>query len=170
MTRESWQAAIRAVEQVSPGERTPGLNWDHGWALYKLGRFRQARVSLSRAVAQQPQSASFHWSLGVVLQELNKPREAEAQLLASLAIRDSSLGRLTLALLYMEQKRWEEAEAVHLEGLSKAPDDRERVEAYGDFLSDCGREAEAQEQYGRALTLPERVRKSDLHSSAKGSS
>ena len=156
MRSERWELAIELIEQVPMEARSADLNWNHGWALFKLDRFERAAQSLRRAVLQRSTHAVSHWALGVVLQAAGDPVAAEKHLRTALSLRDSGLARLSLAVMYMEQGRLDEAERIHVEGLELKPDDKQRVEAYADFLSDCGREPEARVQYARAAELPEK--------------
>ena len=159
MTREQWAAAVSLIDQVLPDERTARMHWHHGWALSKLEKFEPAAQSLQLCVAREPMNPIAHWALGVVLREHGDLRGAEHHLLTALSLRDSGLARLNLAVLYMDEGRLDDAERVHLDGLELKPNDRERVERYANFLSDCGRDAEAERQYARAATLPARRRK-----------
>lgn len=61
--------------------------------------------------------------------------------------------RQSLALTLMQQGKFEDAEKIHLEAINLKPEDYERLEAYGDFLSDVGREDEAQQIYAKASNL-----------------
>lgn len=158
MRHERWESAIGLIEALPVEQRSAALNWSHGWALFKLEDFERAARSLRLAVAQEPGNPVSHWALGVVLKEGGDCVAAETHLLKALSIKDSGLARCSLALIYMEQGRLEEAERIHLDGLERKPSDRERVEAYADFLSDCGREKEATAAYARAETLPEKRR------------
>jgi tetratricopeptide (TPR) repeat protein len=156
MGEEQWEAAIELIERLPEAARDKNLNWNHGWALFKLGRLEPAAASLCRCVLQDPAHAASHWALGVILSERDDLESAEKHFLTALGLKDSGLTRLTLALVYMKQGRLTDAERIHIEGLERKPNNRFRVEAYADFLSDCGREAEAQAQYARAQSLPER--------------
>jgi hypothetical protein len=50
----------------------------------------------------------------------------------------------------MQLGRTNDAENVHLEGISKQPKSPERWEGYADFLSDCGRHEDAADAYAKA--------------------
>ena len=154
MRQERWASAVDLIAGIEVEFRSAQLNWNCGWALFKLGRLRDAAHALRRSVLQDPSNAIGHWALGVVLKECNELTLAEKHLLTALSIRDSGMARLSLALLYMRLDRFEEAERIHLEGLQLKPADRERLEAYADFLEDTGREAEATAARARAAHMP----------------
>ena len=58
----------------------------------------------------------------------------------------------------MKQGLAEAAEAVHKEGVRLKPDDPERLEAYADFLSDVGRNEEAEGLYVAGPEMPTKGR------------
>jgi tetratricopeptide (TPR) repeat protein len=151
---EKWAEAVMEARRVEPDSE---IAWSHGWALYKLGRFNDALSPLHDSLAlttDQKQQAVTHWAIGVVLREMGEVGQAEASFREALRIRDGYLPRLSLATLLLEQGRVQEGESVHLEGIRLKPDSRKRLEAYADFLSDIGREAEAQEMLAKAEHLP----------------
>ena len=82
--------------------------------------------------------------------------EGEVALRRALSPRDGYLARLDLAVLYTDTDRLLEAEQIYREGIVLQPDHRERLEGLADFLSDTGRDAEADEWYERARVLPTR--------------
>jgi Tfp pilus assembly protein PilF len=112
-----------------------------------------AEKCLLKATLLSSENSICYWALGATYLQLKQYKKAEFSLLAALGIQDSYLARLQLALVYMEQGRLHEAEQVHLKGLSLKPDSRERHEAYGDFLSDVGRQKEAQKMYQLARLM-----------------
>ena len=154
MREERWEAAVDLIGGIQVESRSPQLNWNCGWALFQLGRLKDAAQALRRSILQSPSSAVGHWALGEVLAEGGELALAERHLLAALSIRDGATPRLSLAVVYMRQDRFEEAERVHLDGLELKPASRERLEAYADFLDDTGREAEASAARARAANMP----------------
>jgi Flp pilus assembly protein TadD len=129
------------------------LSWNLGWPFFKQDDLARATLHLARAVSLAPARPVGHWALGIVLAEKGDFKKAEAAYLTSLTLKDSSLARLGLGYLYQQQGQLEEAENVHLEGIRLKPTDKERIEAYADFLSGVGRETEAQVQYERAAQV-----------------
>lgn len=154
MQEERWNDAIAIADGAIPeAPENQTLLWSAGWARFKLGLMKEAIEYLVRAVDTEPTSASACWSVGAVCSEAGDTDAAELWLLRALALRDTSLGRLSLALNYQRQGLTEMAEVVHKEGLRRAPGSRERLEAFADFLSDMGREMEAEEQRAKAKEL-----------------
>lgn len=145
--------AAALIEELPEAARSWRLHWDHGWVLYKLGETKLALTALRRAVLMNPHAAETHWGLGVVLDECGDLEGAERHLTRALAIQDSTLARHALALVYMKQRRFAEAEEVHREGVRRKPGSRERALAYADFLSDRGRESEAELMRAKADAL-----------------
>ena len=80
-------------------------------------------------------------------------KKAEVVLTESLGIKGSHLTRIALALAFLSQGKVAEAENVHLEGIRLKPKNSERYESYAAFLSDVGREAEAQTMNNKARKL-----------------
>ena len=56
-------------------------------------------------------------------------------------------------VLLLEQGKVNEAENTHLDGIRLRPKQSKRYEAYGDFLSDVGREDEAERMNQKAQEL-----------------
>jgi tetratricopeptide (TPR) repeat protein len=155
MGRELWSAAVAFLdEHAQLVESDFPLSWTLGWAHFKQKQFAEARRCLQRATQLAPQEWRGHWALGLSCRSLGQYDQAEASLREALRIRDTSLARFFLALVYMEQGRSAEAEQIHLDGIRIDPESTERWEAYADFLSDEGREAEAQEAYAKAHRSP----------------
>jgi Tfp pilus assembly protein PilF len=71
----------------------------------------------------------------------------------ALNIKESHSTRIALALAFLSQGKVAEAESVHLEGIRLKPKNSERYESYAAFLSDVGREAEAQTMNKKARKL-----------------
>lgn len=154
MLHERWTEAIAYLEaRPELVQSDYQLCWTLGWAHFKQAEFVAACRFLQQAAQMAPEEYAGHFALGTVYLELGKYNEAESSLRTALGIRDTSLARLTLALVYMEQGRSDEAEQVHLDGIAADPKSVERWEAYGDFLSDQGRGPEAEEAYARAKSL-----------------
>jgi len=153
MQTEDWLGAIDLVQNHTETVQTHWeLSWNLGWAYFKLDRFKEARKCLLTAARLAPDNPVCNWALGLVRRRLKNYKAAEVALRRSLRIRDSYIARMVLALTYMEQGKIDEAEHVHVEGLRLRPNG-ERYKAYADFLSDVGREEEAQHLYRKARRL-----------------
>ena len=158
MRSERWEAAAAFLEGHAELVRGDfSLSWTLGWAHCKQDQFAEARRFMLQAI-QLAQSARHqcigHWALGLSYRRLGQYDQAEASLSESLRISDLFPARLELALLLMELGRSAEAEQVHLDGIRLKPKSRDRWEAYASFLSDVGRETEAQEALAKAHSIP----------------
>jgi Tfp pilus assembly protein PilF len=155
MRRELWSEAIAFLEgHAQLVESDFSLSWTLGWAHFKQQHFAEAHRFLERATQLAPREWRGHWALGLSCRGLGQYDQAEASLREALRIRDSTPARLFLALVYMEQGRSAEAEQVHLDGIRLKPESAERWNAYANFLSDEGRETEAEEAYAKARRIP----------------
>lgn len=154
MKTEHWLAAIKLLKHertaVQKNWRFP---WNIGWCYFKLDRFDDARRHMIRAAKLAPENPTCKWGLGTVYLKKKHFKKAEAVLAESLKIKESHLTRIALALAYLSQGKIAEAENVHLEGIKLKPKNSERYESYAAFLSDVGREAEAQRMNRRARKL-----------------
>jgi tetratricopeptide (TPR) repeat protein len=154
MKKNQWRRALKLMDTVPPGKRTNELWWNHGWALGKLGDWKGAVGSLAAAVRVKPKSAVSLWALGLAHSEAGHPKLAERYHLAAIALKDSSLARLTLAVHYMLQRNFDAAERIHREGIALRPRSRRRLEQYANFLWDVGRRDESRAVTRRARKLP----------------
>jgi tetratricopeptide (TPR) repeat protein len=125
-----------------------------GWSAFKLDQLEEAQTWLEHAVEQNPAHPATRWALGHVHMAQNSFDSAEREFLRSIALKDSYRARQALGFLYHRSGKLDEARAVYMEGLRLRPDDPKRHEAYADFLSDVGLNAEATEYYERAKELP----------------
>lgn len=154
MKSERWLDAIKLFKsELSLTESHSRLTWDFGWCYFKLDRLKEARKHFIRARKLAPENASCAWALGLVYNGLRQYRKAEKNLVEALKIKDSHLTRIALALAYLEQGKVEEAESIHLEGIKLKPKASSRYESYACFLSDVGREREAQKMYEKVKEL-----------------
>jgi Tfp pilus assembly protein PilF len=153
MRAERWRQAIGLCMSAPASDLTPDVLWNWAWAHFKMDQFVAARSLFERALEMQPDATSALWGLGTTLRELGELDESGVHLQRALDLKDSAMVRQELALVFMQKRDLPAAEHVHLEGLRIKPESRERLHAYGDFLSDCGREEEAAIQYARAENL-----------------
>jgi tetratricopeptide (TPR) repeat protein len=151
MGKEAWREAFSILEALSrEAEADFETQWSAGWCQFRLSNFQAAEPFFNSAVALEPENPTGHYSLAATLFELDQLERSEVEYLKALSLRDGSLARSGLALLYLSQGRVEEAENVHLEGLAMQPESARRLESYGDFLVDVGRTIEAEDAYRRA--------------------
>ena len=154
MKKERWQDAIKFVkENASVVENHSELLWNCGWCYFKLERMNEAQKYLTRAIRVSPKSYRCKFGLGVVYLEKKQYKKAELLLSEALEIKDNYITRISLALAYQAQGKLEEAETIHVNGIKLKPKESQRYEAYADFLSDIGREAEAGKMTRKATEL-----------------
>jgi tetratricopeptide (TPR) repeat protein len=121
------------------------LSWNLGWCYFNLRRFNDARKHMMRANELAPDNAICKWGLGSVYLKKRQFKKAEAVLAESLRIKEWHNTRISLALAYLSQGKIAEAEEMHAENIKLKPKDAGRYESYAAFLSDVGREAEAEQ-------------------------
>jgi tetratricopeptide (TPR) repeat protein len=154
MNKERWLDANKFLIDNSPVVQNDWeLSWNLAWCYFKLDRLDQARTHMIRAAKLAPANATCRFGLGAVYLKRKQFRKAETNCAESLRLKDMHITRLQFALVYMEQGKLTEAENVHLEGIKLKPKASQRYEAYADFLSDVGREEEAQTMYRKAKRL-----------------
>lgn len=83
-----------------------------GGVLYSLERYPEAMSYLDRAESVFDDNASVHLLRALVLQEMSRPADAEAEFRASLALQADDETSVDLGLFYMTQKRYADAAAV----------------------------------------------------------
>ena len=151
MNQGKWLDAIELVQKdVELLQNSYQLSWNIGWCFFKLDRNKEARKHLLQACKLNPGSAVSHWAIGTIYLKLGQYKMAEASLKKALRIKDSHLARSALAFTYHTQGNIDEAERIHLEGLKLKQDDWNRYKSYACFLSDVGREEEAQQMNRKA--------------------
>jgi tetratricopeptide (TPR) repeat protein len=154
MKGERWREAIELLKEDSlVVEKHWELLWNLGWCYFKLGRMNEARKCLTRAMKLAPENHVCKYGLGQVYLKQKQYKKAERILSQALQIKESHAARIGLALAYLAQGRIEEAEKTHLDGIRLKPKKSERYESYAAFLSDVGREAEAEKMNRKAEEL-----------------
>ena len=154
MKKEQWLAAIKHLKcALAVVQRNWRFYWNLGWCYFKLSKFEDARKHMVRAARLAPDNPTCKWGLGTVYLKRKHFKKAELVLAESLKIKESHLTRIALAFAYLAQGKVAEAENVHLEGIRLKPKNSERYESYAAFLSDVGREAEAQTMAKKARKL-----------------
>ena len=134
-------------------ERHWELLWNLGWCYFKLEQMNDARRYLTKAAKLAPNSHACKFGLGQVYLATKRYKKAERVLSEALQMKESYIVRLSLALAYLSQGKLEEAERMHLANIRVQPQRNERYEAYADFLSDVGREMDAEAMYRKAREL-----------------
>jgi len=145
MKREQWLTAIKLLKRETGVLQTDWrFFWNLGWCYFKLDKFDAARRHMIRAAQLAPENPTCKWGLGKVYLKKGNFKKAELILTESLGIKESHLTRIALALAFLSQGKVTAAENIHLEGIRLKPMNSEGYESYAAFLSDVGREAEAQ--------------------------
>jgi Tfp pilus assembly protein PilF len=154
MEKHRWREAVQLLKEDSALLKEDWkLLWNLGWSYFKLERMDDAGKYLKRAANLAPENHSCKFALGSVYLEKKQYKKAESLLLEALQIKESYVARISLALAYLEQGKVNEAENTHLDGIRLRPKQSKRYEAYGDFLSDVGREDEAERMNQKAQEL-----------------
>ena len=157
MNMERWVEAIKLLKsEFSIVKNDWNLSWNLAWCYFKLNRLDQARTHMIRATKLAPDNFICRFGLGAVYLQRKQYRKAVANCAESLRLKDSHVARINLALAYMKQGKLTEAEKVHLEGIKLKPKSNRRYDSYACFLSDVGREEEAQRMYRKAKKLRQR--------------
>jgi tetratricopeptide (TPR) repeat protein len=89
---------------------------DRGVSLYEKGDYNNAANELRAAVKANPGDARANRYLGLTLIEQSKGSEAEQYIRKSDQIESNSESKLALARLYIDQKKWDQAEKAIEEG------------------------------------------------------
>ena len=143
MQRERYGEAITLLRRHGTEAKNDWRHtWTWGWCYFQIDNFQAAKVHLRRATQLAPDSPACHGAFGTACLQAGNYRVAEKSLRKALALKDSYLARICLALTYMEVGKLEEAEQVHLQGIALRPDSAKRHKAYADFLYDVGRKKE----------------------------
>jgi tetratricopeptide (TPR) repeat protein len=154
MGEERWREAIRLLkEKSSVVEKHWELSWNLGWCYFKLERMDEARKHLARAAQLAPGNHACKYGLGQVYLKKRQYKKAEAILSQALQLKETHLSRSSLAFAYLAQGKNGEAEKTHLEGIKLRPRKSEGYESYAAFLSDIGREAEAEKMNRKVKEL-----------------
>ena len=83
-----------------------------GGVYYSLERYAEALASLDRAQSISGENASTHFLRALVLQQIGRATEAEAEFRTSLRLEPSDETWFDFGLFYMTQRRYEEAAEI----------------------------------------------------------
>jgi Flp pilus assembly protein TadD len=154
MGKERWLEAVKLLNRsLAVVQRDWRLSWNLGWCYFKVDRLDDARKHLIQAAKLAPENPTCKWALGNVYLQRKQFRKAEILLSESLKIKESHLTRIALALAYLSQGKVTEAEKMHPENIRRKPEKGTRYESYAAFLSDVGRETEAQRMNRKAAKI-----------------
>jgi Flp pilus assembly protein TadD len=154
MNAEQWSETVAVLEaNFSVVEKNWRLSWELAWCYFKLDRLDQAEQHMIRASKLASYNPTCRTGLAAIYLENGHPEKAATNSAKALRIRESYFNLSQLALAYMMLGKLARAENVHLEAIKLKPRDSQRYKAYGDFLSDIGREELAQTMYRNARKL-----------------
>jgi tetratricopeptide (TPR) repeat protein len=88
---------------------------------YRAGRLDEAEKEFRAALAAEPANASAHRELAEIYRRRGKLDDAAQELQLSLQERDSAAVRTTLARIYLEQKKYDQAKAEVDKAIKLAP-------------------------------------------------
>jgi tetratricopeptide (TPR) repeat protein/TolB-like protein len=109
-----------AASAASAGDSSAGLV-RRGRQELSAGRLETAEAAFRAALAADPGDASAHRGLADIARRRNKPDEAVKELQAALARRDSAVDHVSLARIYLEQKKNDLAKTELERALKLAP-------------------------------------------------
>jgi tetratricopeptide (TPR) repeat protein len=125
-----------------------------GILAYQNGRNAAAADLIARAIAAQPDIASFHSNLGLALKDLGRLEDAAASFRRASALTpDAPEPHNNLGIVFTAQGRWEEALACSARALSLSADFAEAHANIGHVNRQQGKLAEAVARYRRAIGL-----------------
>lgn len=154
MKKDRWSDTINLLmDNFSTVEEQWELLWNLGWCHFKLHQLTRAQKYLTAASVLAPQNYACKYGLGQVYLKKRQYKKAEMTLSEALQLRESHAARIGLALAYLAPGKREEAEKMRLRGIRLTPKRSEVYESYAAFLSDVGREAEAEEMNHKAREL-----------------
>src|ERR1700704_888113 len=113
-------------------------------------------AALKEAVELDPENATYHNTLGVVLLDLKRPAEAQAAFQAALEIdKNNPEAHHNLGLAYAEQSRFDEAIGAYKKALAFPAYATPEVAYYnlGNAYIRLGKAPEAEESYRAAVQL-----------------
>jgi len=143
---------LLAILPVSPG--APVHHNMRGWALFRLGRHKEAAAAFETAVSLRPDFARAWETLGIVHGQLGQPAEALRcfERLCGLEPRNAN-ARHFCGMALVEMYRYEEAVRSFREALRLDPKFVPSLLSLADPLSVLGRNDEALAAYDAALKL-----------------
>jgi len=109
-----FQSALQYFQTSAEQDSSnPGTAIEIGWCFYKLNYYQAAIDSYERALQQQPDHASAHAYLALVLSKVQRPQEAIEELRRALRIdpelKNRAFFESCLGKWLSEQGRWKEA-------------------------------------------------------------
>ena len=154
MRARRWSDAIALYNQepaIIAGDLKALLNL--GWRYYKLEQYSEAERYFKSADAAAPGNAGCKWAKAAVYIKKRNFKKAERLPLESLRLTEGLPARASLVLAYLAQGKVALAEKTHLDGIAIGTRLSERYKGYAAFLSDIGREDEAEQMRQEARRI-----------------
>lgn len=146
--RQQSEEAVKINPEGVTGYR------DLGWALYNLGRYREAEEPLRHAIGLNPGDYYTHYHLGLVLAELHRLDESETELLRSIQLQPNNAdAHRSLGVVWYEQHRFEDAVLAYQEAIRLKPDYACAYFCLGATYWELSEQAKAIAAYREALRL-----------------
>jgi tetratricopeptide (TPR) repeat protein len=152
----------RTQDAEAAYERGTELNPESWDGYYRTGAFLQVQRRLEAAVAKYKQVLTIvpdhvyaRINMGVALNELGRPQEAEAEIKKALGYDKVYSGYANLANIYYEQRRFAEAAEAGTQALTLNQSNFMVWNNQGIYYEWLGKDGQADAAYNRALTLLE---------------
>ena len=146
--------AIRTYQKaiaLAPGYYAP--HQDLGFALFQLGRYREAADQFNVIAALAPDLPEELAYAGAILLSAGRDGEAEAAVERSLRIHETGAAYLNLGVLRIYQLRDQEAAELFEKAVHLSPENALARINLADTQRRLGRAAEAKSNYGRAAAM-----------------
>jgi tetratricopeptide (TPR) repeat protein/predicted Ser/Thr protein kinase len=140
---------FRRASEIDP--KSPLPHGNAGYAYFSAGRFGDALRSYDEALARSPGQADYLEARGLVLLQLGRLEEAEAELDRLVAARPDAGAYSNRGVVRVRRERFKEAEADYRESLRLAPDDGNTAFNFGVLRQRQGDHAAAAELYREAI-------------------
>ena len=136
-------------------EKLSEIEWGNKGASYAyLGLFEKAEDAYKTALRINPNDASAHNNLGVLLKDLKREEEAEREYREAIRLNQNfEKAHDNLGILLNDLNRFEEAEEEYRESIKINPNDAAAHNNLGALLKNLNREEEAEREYREAIRL-----------------
>ena len=125
-----------------------------GWAANDAGQPQAAHDSLRKALELDKSLADAYWQRGVLGRRQGAVRDAERDLLKALELKPSRFeAHATLAEVYEETRRWDQAQAAWRKAITGDPSNSFWHYKLGRLLYSNGNRGEAGEEVAKAVEL-----------------
>ncbi|HEV2397345.1 MAG TPA: tetratricopeptide repeat protein [Candidatus Sulfotelmatobacter sp.] len=123
-----------------------------GGVLYSLERYPEALAQLDRAQSIFSGNASVHLFRALVLQEMNRPAEAESEFRTSLSLEPTDEGWFDFGLFFMTQRRYAEAAEIFSKSAESSSRPHEMWMMLGQAYVQGRQPQQALEAFDKAVT------------------